>query len=307
MNRRFVGGVSTLVSPEKLQRERALFAAFIYDCIIVVPYFIVAVQAGSLTILGEVLRGVLLISVAIASWVTIRRIHRGQTGAYDFGMGKIEQILSLMVALLLCMSMAFIWYKALLAPAAAPHEVTAWSFIAVGLAFVNLCANAAPLPPLYKAMKTGKSVLVAAQFRAKTAKTIGSVVVVICVALNQLSSDASLSWWADRVGVAIVTLVTLHAAYELLKSAIPDLLDRTLPEDQQIKINQVLAKHYDSFDALKWCQSRQSGSDTEVHVGLGFAPHISFGEVARISKAVVDDIEAALPGSRVTVTPVLPD
>jgi divalent metal cation (Fe/Co/Zn/Cd) transporter len=158
-----------LVTPEKLQRERAVFAAFIYDCIIVVPYFLVALQVGSLTLLGEVLRGVLLISVAIASWVT------------------------------------------------------------------------------------------------------------------------------------------LHAAYELLKSAIPDLLDRTLPENQQIRINKVLARHYENFDALKWCQSRQSGSDTEVHLGLGFAPHIPFGDVARISKAVVDDIEASLPGSRVTVTPVLPD
>ena len=116
-----------------------------------------------------------------------------------------------------------------------------------------------------------------------------------------------LAWWADRAGVAIVTLVTLHATWELLKSAIPDLLDRTLPEDQQIRINQVLARHYDSSEALKWCQSRQSGSDTEVHVGLGFAADIPFGDVARIAKTVVDDIEAALPGSCVTVTPVLPD
>jgi hypothetical protein len=34
---------------------------------------------------------------------------------------------------------------------------------------------------------------------------------------------------------------------------------------------------------------------------------MAFGEVARVAQAVVDDIEAAIPGSRVTVTPVLPD
>jgi divalent metal cation (Fe/Co/Zn/Cd) transporter len=296
-----------LVTPEKLQRERAVFAAFIFDCFLIVPYFWVALQVGSLTLLGEVLRGVLLVCVAIASWLTLRRIHRGQTGAYDFGMGKVEQILSLLVAVLLCVSMMFVWYKALTETSLAAHKVDTLNVVAVVLAFLNLCANAAPLLPLHKAMKTGKSVLVAAQFKAKIAKTIGSVVVTACVALNQLSSNADLAWWADRAGVAIVTVVTLHAAYELLSSAIPDLLDRTLPEDQQILINQVLARHYDSFDALKWCQSRQSGSDTEVHVGLGFAPHIPFGEVARISRAVVDDIEAAIPGSRATVTPVLPD
>ena len=296
-----------MLTTEKLQRERAVFAAFIYDCVLIGPYLWVSIQVGSLTLLGEVLRGTLLVSVAIASWITLRRIHRGQTGAYDFGMGKVEQILSLMVAVLLCVSMTFIWYKALTQTETVAHPVDTLSFVAVGMAFLNLFANLAPLPPLYRALKTGRSVLVAAQFRAKVAKSIGSVVVTVCVALNQLSGNAGLAWWADRAGVAIVSIVTLHAAWELLKSAIPDLLDRTLPEDQQIKINQVLARHYDSYEALKWCQSRQSGSEMEVHVGLGFAAHIPFGDVARIARAVVDDIEAAIPGSRVTVTPVLPD
>ncbi len=296
-----------MLTPEKLQRERAVFAAFIYDCLLIGPYLWVSIQVGSLTLLGEVLRGTLLISVAIASWITLRRIHRGQTGFYDFGMGKVEQILSLLVAVLLCISMAILWYKALTQTALTPHPAGTLSLVAVGLAFLNLCANLAPLPSLYKAMKTGKSVVVTTQFRAKVAKSIGSVVVTVCVALNQLSGNAALSWWADRVGVAIVTIITLYAARELLKSAIPDLLDRTLPEEQQIKINQVLVCHYDSFEALKWCQSRQSGSEMEIHVGLGFAAHIPFGDVARIARAVVDDIEAAIPGSRVTVTPVLPD
>jgi hypothetical protein len=41
----------------------------------------------------------------------------------------------------------------------------------------------------------------------------------------------------------------------------------------------MLSQHYESLNALRWYQSRHSGSDTET----------------------------ALPGSRVTVTPVLPD
>jgi len=284
-----------------------VFLAFFYDCLLIPPYLWIATSVGSLTMLAEVLRGTLLVIVAILSWVTLRKIHRGRTGAYDFGMGKVEQGLSGLVGILLCFSMGFVWYKALSHGEELPHVVGALNIAAVVLVFANLCANAAPLFPLYRASRTGNSVLVRTQFRAKLAKTIGSVVVAFCVALNQLSSNVGLSWWADIVGIAIVSLVTLHAAYELLSSAIPDLLDRTLPEHQQVKINQVLAKYYDAFDALKWCQSRQSGSDIEVHVGLGFAEHLRFGEVARISRAVVQDIEAAIPGSRARVTPVLPD
>ena len=94
-----------MVTPEKLQRERAVFSAFIYDLFLIGPYLWVALQVGSLTILGEVMRGGLLITVAILSWITLRKIHRGQTGDYDFGMGKVEQILSLSVAVLLTASM----------------------------------------------------------------------------------------------------------------------------------------------------------------------------------------------------------
>lgn len=296
-----------MVTPEKLQRERALFSAFIYDLFLVGPHLWVTLQVGSLTLLGEVMRGVLLITVAVLSWLTLRKIHRGQTGEYDFGMGKVEQILSLSVAVLLTASMVFIWIKLLSRSASGNSQVGFMNYLAVVLCFANLCANCAPLLPLYRAMNTGKSVLVTTQFRAKVTKSIGSVVVTLCVALNQLSSNGELALWAERAGVVVVTLVTLHAAFELLKSSLPDLLDRTLPEDLQVKINQVLARHYSDYDALKWCRSRQSGSSIEVHVGLGFAGELAFAKVARITKTVVDDIEASIPGSRVTVTPVIAD
>lgn len=294
-------------TPEQLQRERAVFSAFIYDCMLIAPYLWISLSSGSMTLLAELLRGVLLVSVAVLSWLTLRKIHRGRTGAYDFGMGKVEQGLSLLVALLLCASMAFVWYKVLGRGEGSAHATNTMSYMAVGLSIVNLFANAAPLFPLWKAMKTGRSVLVTTQFRAKSAKTIGSVVVAFCVALNQLSGDPAIAMWSDRIGVLIVSVVTFHAAWELLRSAVPDLLDRTLPEHHQVAINQVLARHYEHFDALNWVRSRQSGSDIEVHLGLGFPGSLSFAHVSEISKKVMAEIEAAIPGSRAIVTPVLAD
>lgn len=295
------------LSSEKTLRERAVFASFIYDVVPLPIACYVAVASGSLTMLGEALRGVFLVTMAILSWITLRRIHRGRVGGYDFGLGKVEQLLSVLVAFALLASIAFIWYKSFTRTAVISHEIAAMNILAVGMTFLNFCANAAPLPLLYKAKKTGRSVLVITQFRAKVAKSIGSGIATICVALNQLVPDPAISVWADRAGIFVVTIVTLHAVYELLQSAIPDLLDRTLPEVLQVRINQVLARHYDDFDALKWCRSRQSGSVIEIHLGLGFAPDVTFGRVADIARAVAKDVEDSIPGSRAVVTPVLPE
>ena len=88
-------------TPEQRQSERAVFAAFAYDCLLMPAYFWIAIEVNSITIMGECLRGAPLIALAIVSWFTLRRIHRQRTGGYDFGLGKHEQVLSFLVALLL--------------------------------------------------------------------------------------------------------------------------------------------------------------------------------------------------------------
>ena len=85
-----------------------MLSAFAYDLLLIGPYLWVTIQVGSLTTLGEVLRGALMITVGIISLLTLRKIHRNETGGYDFGMGKVEQILSLSVAVLLTASIIFI-------------------------------------------------------------------------------------------------------------------------------------------------------------------------------------------------------
>ncbi len=69
-----------MVTAEQRQRERAVFLAFFYDCLLIPPYLWIAISVGSLTMLAEVLRGILLVAVAVLSWVTLRKIHRGRTG-----------------------------------------------------------------------------------------------------------------------------------------------------------------------------------------------------------------------------------
>jgi cation diffusion facilitator family transporter len=294
------------LTSEQRQSERAVFAAFAYDCLLLPAYLWVGLQVGSLTMLGEILRGVLLITIAVASWLTLRRIHRGQTGGYDFGLGKHEQILSLMVALLLIVAAIFLIWKAIEKTAAADDGIGTLNVIAVVLVFVNLLANIAPIPSLLRALRDNPSVIIRTQLRAKIAKTVGSVIVVASVALDQLGGDPVVSVWADRAGVAIVVLVTLHAAYELIRAALPDLLDRTLAEPLQMHINRVLAEHFEGYDSIEWCRSRQSGSHIEIDIGLGFPPERRFAEVAAFTRQLVNRIEADIPGSVATVTPVLP-
>lgn len=294
------------LTPAQRQSERAVFAAFAYDCLLIPPYLWVALQVNSITMVGECLRGVLMISVAIASWFTLRRIHRRQTAGYDFGLGKQEQILSLMVALLLLVSVGFLVWKAVGKVPAPGEGIGLLNGVAVAMVLFNLFANVAPIAPLLRALRENPSVIVRTQLRTKITKTVSSSIVVGSVAVAQLGSDPLVALWADRAGVAVVVLVTLRAAYDLIRTALPDLLDRTLAEPLQHRINRVLAEQFEGYESLEWCRSRQSGSQVEIDIGLGFPADRPFGEVASFAQRFVERIEQEIPNSRATVTPVLP-
>jgi len=287
------------------QSERAVFSAFAYDCLLLPPYLWVALQVNSVTMMGECLRGALMVSVAFVSWLTLRRIHRRKTGGYDFGLGKHEQILSMMVAMLLLVGVAFVVWKAIDKTPGALQGIRMLSGVAVAMVLFNVFANVAPIPPLLRALRENPSVIVRTQLRAKITKTIGSSIVVASVTADQLAGDPTLSLWADRAGVAVVVVVTLRAAYDLIRSALPDLLDRTIAEPLQLRINRVLAEEFDGYDSIEWCRSRQSGSRVEIDVGLGFPAHRVFGDVAAFTRRVVERIEEEIPDSEATVTAVL--
>ena len=218
------------------------------------------------------------VSDAFASWLTLRRIHRRQTAGYDFGLGKQEQILSLMVAVLLLVSAGFVIWKAATKLPEAGDGIGVLNAVAVAMVLFNLFANVAPIPPLMRALRENPSVIVRTQLRAKITKTVGSSIVVASVAVAQLGSNPMVSLWADRAGVAIVVLVTLRATYDLLRTALPDLLDRTLDEPLQHRINRVLAEHFEGYDSIE-CNGRSGAPDAVQGV-------VSAAEAAHASKLI---------------------
>src|SRR5690625_3625103 len=93
------------------RREVAAAVAVTLDIVILIPYTYAGIVAESWTIIAEALRGVLLISVGIVSFITLRRIHRQRLGIYEYGAGKVEQAVTVMIATLLILAAGVLRWK----------------------------------------------------------------------------------------------------------------------------------------------------------------------------------------------------
>jgi divalent metal cation (Fe/Co/Zn/Cd) transporter len=289
-------------SPE-VEKERAMMLALLLDLGILVPYVAIAISANSLTLYGELARALLLVGLEVYLLVLLRRIHRRRLPGYDFGTGNLEQFGNLVVGA--SMILAALWMVASIALrwASPPEQADGGLLLGVVITTANLALNAWSLRCVWLAGRDGTSIILAGQIRARLSKTVSSAMVVLVMVVNAAAAGHWIGAAADLVGAALVVCVMVTLGAGLCRKALPPLLDRTLDEARQLRINQVLAGRFDTFDALGPVRSRCSGGGAVVDIHLGFAATRTLGEVLAVTDAVRADTARLIAGAEVSVVP----
>jgi cation diffusion facilitator family transporter len=284
-------------------RERSLILGLSLDLSIWVPCAILAVWSNSLTMLGDVVRGALLIGLSAILLLTLRRIHRGRTSEYDFGTGKIEQFASLAVGTVLIGAAAWLLVSVAIRASSPPSQP------ALGLAFgvaanaVNVVLNLVAFRAVWRAARDGTSIIMAAQVRSRLSKVISSALVTLAVLVNAVAGAGGIGTMADLAGAGLIAVMMVSFGIGMWRDALPSLLDRTLDEARQVAINRVLATHFDAYEALGTVRARISGRDPLIEITLGFAPGRTVAEVHRLAETLREELAELIPGARVTVVP----
>ena len=286
----------------EIKQERALALVIYLDLLLIVPYAIVGVVAGSLPMVAEVMRGALLLTVIMVSLRALRQSHRGLILNYDYGIGKLERALSVVVAALLLLAAGFIFWKALVGkPEAARSPIVA--ALAVAFVTLNLGVNSAPLLPLWRSLRTEPSVIVLSHFRARLAKALGSVVVVGSVAIQMFTSDPLAARLAEGIGSVVVGSFMVVVALTMFRESLPDLMDQSIAEPMQLQITRTLAAFFNEYDQLIQVRTRHAGNIAYVEITLGFAPERNLRELTEILDKMKSHLRDSIPNCDIVIVP----
>jgi len=290
----------TALSQTQKNQEAAIAFGIILDLLMLIPYTITAIATGSVSILSELLRGALLLITEMLGLYTLRRVHRNKVGGFDFGLGKAERGISGIVGALLLLAAAFIVFR-IATKHVGGEPPTALGVLAMLAVLANLFSNAAPLLALWRAAKGELSVTVVAQLRARVAKSVGSLTVVVCVAIDVFAENRTLALAADLVGGAIGAGFMIVIGVGLIREALPDLLDQALGEPIQLAVNQTLARHFEAYEGLDSVRTRRAGSVRHIEIQMRFLPDQSMGRVTDLIDQMTQDLQQAIPGADVVI------
>ncbi len=290
------------ITAAQRQRENAIFYTFLADAALTAMMALVAVASGSLTLIAEMLRMALMLSLELLSLIAMRRIHRGRFPNFEFGHGKIEQMANGGIAVGLLVAGVIILLAALDGLTGAPEPLSPFSLaLGAAVAAVNCFENFISWLAMRRAAKAEPNIMLLAQLKARYVKLTSSLVVQVALTIAALTYDTLVAHWLDGLGAAFVSGLMILSGIAMLRDSIPDLLDRGLSEADQLTLLRVLSQHEDSFASFDGIRTRRSADLLFVEVSLGFWESLSMAEVDRRQQRLAAEMEAALGKADVTI------
>ena len=287
--------------PKPGTRERSLLVAFLFCLLDVVLMSTAAYLSNSLTILSDLLKEIMDLLSVLAAFLTIRAVRRSPDHRFAYGIGKLENLVSLSIGFLMLASALWITWRSahhLASPQMAQGTIPGICIFSlytlIGYRIYFKARHIAQKQPSAIMESQASLWLSKATFDA----LMGSSLLVAYLFRNQ-----TWSWYLDPIASLVGVLFILYAAWAMTSSSVNDLLDATLEETTQLRILRQLVLHLDDYDRLHKIRTRRSGHQIYVEIFLEFDPQLLMGVVQERMHKLQRSIIKIIPGSDVSILP----
>lgn len=265
-------------SSQSLSFQAMCFVACIF------PFYVFAAsQTNSAAVLTDLLATSFDLTSLTACWLVLRIAHRSKAERFAYGLGKLENLAELLIAILQVILVVIATARAVIG-LMHPEPVSGAGFgllvtavAVVGNVYLHLKAR--------RLARTTRSPVLLAQARVHlvSASSSGAVFCVTVVT----SSVHGVEWIAllDPIVSFVVIGFMIFNIYEMVANSLGSLLDRAINEAGQLRILRALTRCFDDFEELGDIRTRSHGGRMMVELHLGFDPAWT---VARAREAVAD-------------------
>lgn len=287
---------------ERERTERTALTGVVTCGLGLVLNIISVVLANSLVLVADFFNSLLEFCSASLSWFTLRRLRRDNRALFNYGLGKIENLASLMIGLFMLASvliMTFLIINRLLQPV---HLKGFGVWMGIVCTFVFGLINARLWWRSRQHQRLAPSPIVDAQKRLFAMKTLANT----CMFFNFVVSMSVSGAWAmylDPLVSCITLTFMINSGWHLLRHSVHDLLDRSLEEPLQMLITRQLVRFFDEYTSLEGVRSRYSGRQIFIEIFLGFDAGKALGDVQKIADSIKTNLEKEIPHAEVTVVP----
>ena len=240
-----------------------------------------------------------LISLGLIIFLS-RKLTKDLRFEYNYGVGKVEAISSL-----LCDGMGFFGLLITLGFSVQsiiiPEQPSDLVIAVVGLKIINVAFDTAFFVKQRKITKIHNSAISKSNYtEALSALLFDSVALVSLFAMWLLRATPIGGYIAPVVSIFVAIYLMVGYTKRMRQSFI-ELTDKTLPEEQQMKILAILTRYYSSYSQFHSINSQKSGDITRIDIHLSFEKGASVDEVISLKKKMQDELNRIFENCSVNI------
>ena len=210
---------------------------------------------------------------------------------YNYGVGKIEAIASLLCDGMGCFGLLITLGFSVQA-IIRPEQPSDFVIAVVGLKVINVSFDTAFFVKQRKITKIHSSAISNANYaEALSALLFDSVALVSLFVMWLLRANPIGGYIAPIVSI-FVEIYLMIGYVKRIRQALTELTDKTLPEEEQMKILSILTRHYDSYSQVHSVNSHKSGDCIRIDMHLSFERNTSFEEILTLKKQMQDELDS---------------
>ncbi len=280
------------------QRKKSGVAALSVasNSILVILKLIVGVLIGSVSVLSEAIHSGIDLIAALIAFFAVRIAGRAADEEHPFGHTKVENISAAIEALLIFAAAIWIIYEAvqkLIHPR--PLETVGWG---IGIMLVSTIANFIVSQRLFKVgRETDSAALIADGWHLRTdVYTSAGVMAGLGIIWlgARLFPVVNLNWIDPVAAIAVAGLI-IHAAYDLTRRAVQDLVDQSIPVEEKEWMENYLSSLYPTVRSFHRLRTRKAGATRFINLHLALNSNLTVAESHSIGDKIVADFKSHFP------------
>lgn len=303
---KILGKHSLTPSPLERAKERSVLLSCIADFAMIALQVVFAVITGSLTLLSEAVRSIMMWVIELYSLWLMSGVHRGRLQHFQFGIGKVEQFSWLLIGA--GMVLSGLWVAAQIVESIfAAHFVPSPLSMACAAIVnaINLMTNAFSFYAMVTSSEESDSEIFRAQIRSRALKLSNSVFLQITLTIAALASDPVVAVFMDGLGATFVACLMVVTGCSMVVRSLPDMLDAPVAASLQDRIAAAVAETSLPPEDIVLIRTRRSGRFPQVELTLAAGDG---GSVAAL-KERLREIKAAIAriDSQISIVTVIAD
>jgi cation diffusion facilitator family transporter len=280
-------------------KEKTAHLSVISNTGLVILKCSVGFAIGSVSIISEAIHSSMDLLAAVIAFFSVKKSAEPPDAGHSFGHGKFEDISGFIESLLIFIAAIIIITEAALKLLSGSTEEFSPLFLyaGIGVMGISVAANWYVSARLMKVAKETESIALesdAWHLRTDIYTSLGVFLGLILIRITGLTI-------LDPIIAIGVGLVILRAAFDLLQRSFADLIDHSIPKQDEDRISAIICEHESEYAGFHGLRTRRSGPEIFIEFHLVVPGNVTVHQSHDLADHLESDLLVEYPRAQVTI------